>query len=742
MDKFLNRGLPTGSLAGNKHKSDGQTVAKDDYEKKRKRLFVPSWKREYLWLEYNQDKDEMFCKICRQFPGLAGDNPFTKGTNNFRKDPIKAHDASKSHKKCSEAKLTRDKPGQTPMARIVARANEQQFEKMTKLFRTAYYIAKEELPLRKFDGLCQLQRANGVDFPDRSYSNDHACREFIRAISHTEQTETIDQISSCRFLSVLSDGSTDSGIIEQEVVYVRFVQNCQPVSKMVQCQSVNHAHAAGILEAIDTAVETVGIDQEVWNKKVVCANFDGASVMMGEKTGVAARLKSRVPHIITLHCIAHKLELAVLDAVKDCPYLIVFEETLKSIFKFYYYSTKKRRQLTEIGELLDEKVAHFSGLKSTRWLPSRLRCLKAIMKNYSTVVTHMENTASSSSRDVKPEDAAKAKGIVQEMKTQRFVQFLHFMLDYSSILAKCSENFQYDDVTLVSAKHYVESTTTDLLKLKTMPGEQQQSLKATLITEEDQVTYKGVKLTTTKRTQRQPAPVDPAPWKADFTAIINNTVKYIDTRFSIFSKKPISCFSVFDPTNLPCDREKLATYGHDEIADLVAHFSDVLTDEEVEKIPREWTYLKVWIAAHRNMKIHRLLPEILQHASDSHDMSNVAVLVELLLTLSPSTAICERGFSCMNRVKTVYRTCLKAETLNDLMLLSTNGDEVVDFRPELAVRHWLTSGKGTRHLSHKTPVRLKKASQEKDVQLQQPQASTSHSQSGKDDHDQDIGIVD
>lgn len=136
-------------------------------------------------------------------------------------------------------------------------------------------------------------------------------------------------------MSVLADGSTDSSI-EQEIVFVRFVQYNK--AQMVKYNTVKQADAPGVLRAIDSPLDSVGIDQEVWQKKAVCAKFDGAAVMMGQKTGVAASLKERVPH--TVVCIAHRLELAVLDAVKNVPYLHIFEETMKTAFKMYYY--KKR----------------------------------------------------------------------------------------------------------------------------------------------------------------------------------------------------------------------------------------------------------------------------------------------------------------------------------------------------------------------------------------------------------------
>lgn len=54
---------------------------------------------------------------------------------------------------------------------------------------------------------------------------------------------------------------------------------------------------------------------------MVSANFDGASVTMGSKTGVIAKIRQEVSNILQTHCVAHKLELAILDAVKEMPIL-------------------------------------------------------------------------------------------------------------------------------------------------------------------------------------------------------------------------------------------------------------------------------------------------------------------------------------------------------------------------------------------------------------------------------------
>ena len=81
---------------------------------------------------------------------------------------------------------------------------------------------------------------------------------------------------------------------------------------------------------------------------------------------VSRRLENKVQRsLTTIHCIAHRLELAVLDTVKKCPYLSKFEDTVKSIFKFYFYSPKRQREVNEIAMILHEDTVYYSGVQKT-----------------------------------------------------------------------------------------------------------------------------------------------------------------------------------------------------------------------------------------------------------------------------------------------------------------------------------------------------------------------------------------
>lgn len=60
---------------------------------------------------------------------------------------------------------------------------------------------------------------------------------------------------------------------------------------------------------------------------------------------------------------AHKLELAVLDSIKNIPFLKRYEETIKGIFIMYNSSPKKLRDLQEVADAVDVDILRFSDLK-------------------------------------------------------------------------------------------------------------------------------------------------------------------------------------------------------------------------------------------------------------------------------------------------------------------------------------------------------------------------------------------
>ena len=123
------------------------------------------------------------------------------------------------------------------------------------------------------------------------------------------------------------------------------------------------------------------------------------AVNMGAKKGVQALVKQTVPHVLAIHCINHNLELSIFDVKKQETYMKKFDTVLKEVFKLYFYSPKRRRELADVAEMLDEKLKHFGGLKEIRWLSSQYRAVKALGDNFYIAVTHLEDMSNGKGTD-------------------------------------------------------------------------------------------------------------------------------------------------------------------------------------------------------------------------------------------------------------------------------------------------------------------------------------------------------
>ena len=65
--------------------------------------------------------------------------------------------------------------------------------------------------------------------------------------------------------------------------------------------------------------------------------------MLGRKAGVGTLLKLKYPKIVLWHCLNHRLELAVSDAMKDSNCYNNFQAFLEKLYSVYSLSPKNVR---------------------------------------------------------------------------------------------------------------------------------------------------------------------------------------------------------------------------------------------------------------------------------------------------------------------------------------------------------------------------------------------------------------
>ena len=245
--------------------------------------------------------------------------------------------------------------------------NEQLQEKMLKLFNTAYYLAVNERPMSDFASLCTLQIKNSVDLCD-FYLNDIQCKDFLESISAEQHLTVKETLNSKRprFLSMMADGGTDVSTKELELIYVRYLDHGSVVNKFLKVHELKDPSAAGIISTIGEAIEQAGVND--WKQALVHMGTDGASVYTGRHNGIVTKLTQEIPWLTGIHCVAHNLELAALDALKTESALGEVKEMLQGIYKHYKYFPKALPKVI----INNNKCNFYSALTiNTRW-----RCLQ------------------------------------------------------------------------------------------------------------------------------------------------------------------------------------------------------------------------------------------------------------------------------------------------------------------------------------------------------------------------------
>ena len=77
--------------------------------------------------------------------------------------------------------------------------------------------------------------------------------------------------------------------------------------------------------------------------------------------------------------------------------------------------------------------------------------------------------------------------------------------------------------------------------------------------------------------------------------------------------------------------------------------------------------------------------------SEIDRFENIGHIIEMIMVPPLSTAVVERGFSAMSRIKSDWRANLHTATLRKLLLIAMEGVAASEFKADGAVRRWWRS---------------------------------------------------
>lgn len=160
---------------------------------------------------------------------------------------------------------------------------------------------------------------------------------------------------------------------------------------------------------------------------------DGAAVMTGRVSGVAARFKRRQPVLTSIHCIAHRLALAAGQARGKI--LILLNLRFGNCSAFMKTVSVRMNGLKAIEKLLDLPDIKLKKAVDTRLLSHDAAC-QTLVKGLPAVITSLEREASE-------RGDALAIGLSKVVKQYNFVASLYMMCDVLPKISQLSCIFQF-----------------------------------------------------------------------------------------------------------------------------------------------------------------------------------------------------------------------------------------------------------------------------------------------------------
>ncbi|WAR14524.1 ZN862-like protein [Mya arenaria] len=162
---------------------------------------------------------------------------------------------------------------------------------------------------------------------------------------------------------------------------VRVLDDFQPKICYLKLVEPPNTKADGIVVAIDAAFDE--FEMPDYKNKTVGFCSDGASVMMGKKQGVIQKIKDQgqAPWILAMWCLAHRLELALIDCFKG--------EYLETVVDVLTSSAKRIKEAGEIADIMETQFTKPEKCNGTRWVDHNLRAISKLIKNWKVLVMHM-----------------------------------------------------------------------------------------------------------------------------------------------------------------------------------------------------------------------------------------------------------------------------------------------------------------------------------------------------------------
>lgn len=683
------------------------------------RFFNRRWYEDYNWLEYSISKDSAFCFACRHFsrPGLAHtETAFTHGYQNWRKATasFKTHNASAGHKYSMDAwaEFNIRKEAGSKISNALSDGHlktvRENREYMRAVVESLRFTACQTVAQRghredensnnrgnfiellnvigKFDKTVAQKISDNPR--NAKYTHHDVQNELIEIMANMVREQISSEIEEAGLFALIVDESKDVSKKEQVSVVARYLHNDAALEEFLHFTPADGLDADSLLKTIKLTLNKCNIDHNT----CVAQCYDGAAVMSGCHNGVAEKFRKDVPQALYIHCHAHRLNLVLVDCVKNIQPAAEFFESVQVLYKFFSGSVPHDLFLKKQKEIEPTQApVELKRLSETRWA-CQYSALWAIQKTLPAIRATLLDILGQSNARRKIE----ARGVYALIDCQFTLQLTLFE-DLFRVTKFLSDHLQSPDLELASATDLVQSVITTLAEKRSeeswndiwdralaqctkagIPAQQQRQDRR----QAQQPRHLQDFVVDAQTGDRPPSETPDDLRKHCFYPVIDRLLSEMKRRFSPESCNVLRGTSALSPKQTSfLDMQSLSPMAH--------HYG--ITDENL------------------SAELHQVRRLLDRKKEQGHTVSTTLEFLSILrpykdafidlyrllcisVTLPVTSATCERSFSCLRLVKNYMRSNSGDSRNSNLALLAINSRrakalDVQDIIDSFAMNH-------------------------------------------------------
>uniref|UniRef100_H3B6V4 TTF-type domain-containing protein n=1 Tax=Latimeria chalumnae TaxID=7897 RepID=H3B6V4_LATCH len=639
-----------------------------------------SWYEQYSWLEYSVALDAMFCFACRQSGHT--ETAFTHdGFRNWKKASVspKTHDTAAPHKyhmeSWAEFKLRKEKGSKAKAVEENRRYMQAVVESLgfTACQTTAQRAHREDEQstnrgnflellhlLGNFDSVVKKKLSDGPG--NAKYVHHDIQNEVVDIMANMIRKQISEEVKAAEHFALQVDECKGISKKEQISIVVRYLNNDSIHEEFLHFTPAEDLDVDSLLEKIKHTLSKCNIDKNA----CIGQCYDGAAVMSECNQGVQEKFRKEVPQAVHVHCYAHRLNLVLVDCVRNVQTAAEFFATIQMVYNFFSRSVVHNLFIQKQKELEPtKKPAELKKLSDTRWACQYAACW-AIQKTLPAICATLTDVINQSSAHRATEARA-----LNTLIDQSFTVNLTMMESLLRLTNTMSDHLQSPDMQLASAIDLVHLVISALRDKRN-----EETWEDIWSSANDLCGLAGIDIEQNQQDsqigERRPLTTPDDYRNHCFYPVIDNLVNELNRHFSPDSCNILKGASALNPKHesfldKQCVLPMALHYGICE-DNLAAELHQVRRLLERKKQGGTCFELATMLRPYRDAFI------------------DLYKLVCIGVTLLVSSTACERSFSCLRRLKNYLRNSSGDCRTSNLALLSINStrtkglnvDDVID----------------------------------------------------------------